>query len=49
MHSPPLMDYVTDRLDRRAALGLTLAGVLGNFRPAHQALTPAFLARLLRP
>ena len=49
VHSPPLMDYVTDRLDRRAALGLTLAGVLGNFRPAHQALTPAFLARLLRP
>ncbi len=49
VHSPILMDYVTDRLDRRTDLGRTLAGVLGDFRPAQQALSPAFLARLLRP
>ncbi len=47
--TPPLMNYVTDRLARREELGLTLSGVLGNFRPATQALSPVFLARLLRP
>lgn len=47
--APPLMNYVTDRLARREDLGLTLSGVLGNFRPASQALSPVFLARLLRP
>jgi menaquinone-9 beta-reductase len=47
--APPLMNYVTDRLSRREDLGLTLSGVLGNFRPASQALSPLFLARLLRP
>jgi len=47
--APPLMNYVTDRLARREDLGLTLSGVLGNFRPATQALSPVFLARLLRP
>jgi len=46
---PPLMNYVTERLSRREELGLTLSGVLGNFRPATQALSPVFLARLLRP
>ena len=30
-------------------LGLTLSGVLGNLRPATQALSPLYLARLLRP
>lgn len=49
INSPPLMNYVTDRLSRREDLGLTLSGVLGNFRPATQALSPIFLARLLRP
>ena len=49
IHTPVLMDYVTPRLDRREELGLTLSGVLGNFRPARQALSPLFLARLLRP
>ena len=49
VNTPPLMDYVTDRLARREAVGLTLSGVLGNFRPATQALSPLFLARLLRP
>jgi geranylgeranyl reductase family protein len=47
--APPLMNYVTERLSRREDLGLTLSGVLGNFRPATQALSPLFLARLLRP
>ncbi len=47
--APPLMNYVTDRLARREDLGLTLSGVLGNFRPATQALSPAFLVKLLRP
>ncbi len=47
--APPLMNYVTDRLARREDLGLTLSGVLGNFRPATQALSPVFLVKLLRP
>jgi flavin-dependent dehydrogenase len=49
VNQPVLMNYVTDRLAERDALGLTLSGVLGNFRPASQALSPLFLARLLRP
>ncbi len=49
IHAPILMDYVSERLDRRSALGETLAGVLGNIHPARQALSPLFLARLLRP
>jgi flavin-dependent dehydrogenase len=49
IHVPVLMDYATARLDRREDLGQTLTGVLGNFRPARHALSPLFLARLLRP
>ena len=49
VNTPSLMNYVTDRLARREDLGLTLSGVLGNFRPASHALSPAFLVRLLRP
>jgi flavin-dependent dehydrogenase len=49
IHSPALMDYVAPRLDRRQEVGRTLTGVLGDFRPARQALSPLFLARLLRP
>jgi flavin-dependent dehydrogenase len=49
VNTPPLMDYVTDRLAEREELGLTLAGVLGNLRPGSQALSPVYLARLLRP
>ena len=49
VNSPPLMNYVAPRLDEREALGLTLSGVLGNFVPAGRALSPLFLARLLRP
>ena len=47
--APPLMNYVTERLSRREELGLTLSGVIGNLRPAADALSPIFLARLLRP
>jgi geranylgeranyl reductase family protein len=49
VHSPAAMNYVTRRLKRREALGLELTAALGNVRPAHTALTPRFLARLLRP
>jgi flavin-dependent dehydrogenase len=49
VNAPPLMNYVTDRLARREQLGQTLSGVLGNLRPAKHALSPLFLARLLRP
>jgi hypothetical protein len=49
INSPPLMDYVTQRLSRREDLGLCLSAVLGDFRPARDALSPLFLARLLRP
>jgi geranylgeranyl reductase family protein len=49
VNAPPLMNYVTPRLAAREELGLTLAGVLGNMTPAGRALSPWFLARLLRP
>ena len=49
IHTPVLMDYVAGRLDRRTDLRLALAGVLGGFRPAREALAPSFLVRLLRP
>lgn len=49
VNSPPLMNYVTGRLAEREELGLTLAGALGNLRPATPALSPVYLARLLRP
>ncbi len=49
VHAPPLMNYVTYRLDEREELGETLSGVLGNVLPARLALSPLFLARLLRP
>jgi geranylgeranyl reductase family protein len=49
VHSPPLMGYVIDRLEQRAELGRLLTGVVSDLRPAQQALSPVFLARLLRP
>lgn len=49
VHSPAAMNYVTRRLERRETVGLELTAALGNFRPARTALTPHFLARLLRP
>jgi hypothetical protein len=47
--TPPLMDYATTRLARRPDLARLLAGVLGDLTPARQALSPRFLADLLRP
>jgi flavin-dependent dehydrogenase len=47
--NPPLMDYATERLARRPATALTLAGVLADLYPAQLALSPRFLAQLLRP
>jgi geranylgeranyl reductase family protein len=47
--TPPLMDYATGRLAERADLGIALAGALGDLVPAQQAISPVFLARLLRP
>jgi geranylgeranyl reductase family protein len=49
VHTPAAMNYVTRRLERRETVGLELTAALGNFRPAHTALSPDFLARLLRP
>jgi len=49
IHHPSLMNYATARLDERESIGSTLSGVLGNFIPARRALSPLFLARLLRP
>ena len=49
IHAPVLMDYIAPRLESRAGLTRTLAGVMGNIRPARHALSPVFLARLLRP
>jgi flavin-dependent dehydrogenase len=47
--SPVLMDYATARLDDRSSLAMSLAGVLSGLHPARHALSPLFLARLLRP
>ena len=49
IHTPALLNYATPRLNRRPAVARTLSGVLGDLLPAHQALSPLFLARLLRP
>jgi flavin-dependent dehydrogenase len=47
--TPALMDYASARLGRRPEVALLLAGVLGDLASARDALSPAFLARLLRP
>jgi len=47
--TPALMDYAAPRLATRPEVARTLAGVLGNFEPAQKALSPRFLAMLLRP
>ncbi|MFN8594329.1 MAG: NAD(P)/FAD-dependent oxidoreductase [Thermomicrobiales bacterium] len=43
------MDYAVSRLAVRPDDAITLAGVLGGIAPASAALSPRFLARLLRP
>jgi geranylgeranyl reductase family protein len=47
--NPALMDYAVARLDRRPDDAALLAAVLGGLRPAQAALSPRFLAQILRP
>jgi geranylgeranyl reductase family protein len=47
--SPAFLDYAVHRLAGRPSLAATLAGVLVDVIPAGVVLSPAFLARLLRP
>jgi geranylgeranyl reductase family protein len=47
--SPPVMGYALRRLSRRPGLALRLGSALGDCRPASDALSPLFLARVLRP
>jgi geranylgeranyl reductase family protein len=45
----PVMGYALRRLAQRPGLADTLGAALGDCRPASDALSPAFLARVLRP
>jgi flavin-dependent dehydrogenase len=47
--APPLMGYVLRRLASRPEVVDRLGSALGDCRPASDALSPFFLARLLRP
>jgi flavin-dependent dehydrogenase len=47
--APPLMGYALRRLNSRPAVAETLGSALGDCRPASDALSPLFLARVLRP
>ncbi|HET6380720.1 MAG TPA: geranylgeranyl reductase family protein [candidate division Zixibacteria bacterium] len=47
--APPLFGYALRRLAARPELALRLGSALGDCRPASGALSPAFLARVLRP
>nr|MBA3416417.1 hypothetical protein [Chloroflexia bacterium] len=47
--NPALLDYAAPRLASRPDVARTLTAVLGSFEPARRALSPLFLARLLRP
>ncbi len=42
-------DFALSRLNRRPGAAELLSGVLGDYRPASDALTPSFLWQLLRP
>jgi geranylgeranyl reductase family protein len=46
---PALLDYAAGRLLERPQVAATLTGVLGDLLPAGEALSPRFLAQLLRP
>ncbi len=45
----PVLRYALRRLDERPALAARLGSALGDCRPASDALSPAFLASVLRP
>jgi flavin-dependent dehydrogenase len=47
--SPRFFGYVAGRLDTRARPAVTMKGVLGDYRPAAEALRPGCLCSLLRP
>ena len=47
--SPPLMGYALRRLASRPATAEKLGSALGDCRPASDALSPLFLAQVLRP
>jgi geranylgeranyl reductase family protein len=47
--APPLLGYALRRLATRPALADRLGSVLGDCRPATDALSPRFLASVLRP
>ncbi|MGZ6299661.1 MAG: NAD(P)/FAD-dependent oxidoreductase, partial [Candidatus Limnocylindria bacterium] len=47
--SPPLMGYALRRLASRPGAAERLGSALGDCRPASDALSPLFLARVLRP
>ena len=47
--SPPLMGYALRRLASRPAAAERLGSALGDCRPASDALSPLFLAEVLRP
>jgi flavin-dependent dehydrogenase len=46
---PALLDYVVARLASRDDLRRTFAGVMADLEPASDALSPRYLAALLRP
>jgi geranylgeranyl reductase family protein len=47
--APPLMRYALRRLNARPAAAALLGSALGDLRPASHALSPRFLAEVLRP
>ncbi|TMB56394.1 MAG: NAD(P)/FAD-dependent oxidoreductase [Chloroflexi bacterium] len=47
--APPLMGYTLRRLAERPSVAARLGSALGDCRPASDALSPLFLARVLRP
>jgi geranylgeranyl reductase family protein len=47
--APPLMGYALRNLAARPALAARLGSALGDCRPASDALSPLFLAQVLRP
>ena len=47
--APPVMGYALRRLAARPALAERLGAALGDLRPASDAISPLFLAQVLRP
>jgi hypothetical protein len=47
--APPVMSYALRNLAARPELAARLGSALGDCRPASDALSPRFLAQVLRP